>query len=221
MHRRSRRWIVLAVAAAVLGFVLLALAVSVSASVWSADVRLHTWLLTHRRPWLTTVALAITATGATDVVLPLLAFVALLATRGTWTRRLIRAVVACSVLLVGVGVRLAVSDLVARPRPSAADWAGYAAGYAYPSGHTTAAAMAAGLIGWLVIARFGRRAAFSIVVVVTSWAAAVGMTRAYLGVHWPTDVLGGWFLGLAWVCGCAAVTAARPGVNWVTSPEPR
>lgn len=71
-------------------------------------------------------------------------------------------------------------------------------GYAFPSGHATMAVIFYGLLGyWL-----WRRAKPVWLKVLTALGAfgvimAVGVSRAYLGVHWTSDVLGGWLLGLS------------------------
>lgn len=83
-----------------------------------------------------------------------------------------------------------------RPRwPDPVDSASYAA---YPSGHAMTATVSCGLLLW-VLRRSGarrrlRRAALGAAAVSVP---GVGLTRLYLGVHWPSDVLGGWLLGAA------------------------
>ncbi|WP_149182882.1 phosphatase PAP2 family protein [Streptomyces sp. TRM49041] len=73
---------------------------------------------------------------------------------------------------------------------------------AFPSGHAMTAAVVCGLLWWLAA-----RVAHRNVVRLVAWAGAVsvlgvGLTRLYLGVHWASDVVGGWLLG-----GCVVAAA--------------
>ncbi|MDC7336802.1 phosphatase PAP2 family protein [Streptomyces lydicus] len=63
-----------------------------------------------------------------------------------------------------------------------------------PSGHATTSALAAGLLAWGIARYAGRGPARTWCAVLALWAVAVGLTRVWLGVHWPGDVLGGWLL---------------------------
>jgi undecaprenyl-diphosphatase len=73
-----------------------------------------------------------------------------------------------------------------------------AAGWAFPSGHTTASAAVA-LITVLVCWSMLRRRVSRVVLagLAGAWAVAVGVSRVALVVHWPSDVAGGWLLVLA------------------------
>jgi undecaprenyl-diphosphatase len=90
-----------------------------------------------------------------------------------------------------------------RPRwPDPVDSAGYAA---FPSGHALSVTVAFGLLGWLLALHgAGRRTRTAVLVIGAVSALGVGFTRLFLGVHWFSDVVGGWLIGVAIVTLSAA-----------------
>ncbi|MEW2511986.1 phosphatase PAP2 family protein [Streptomyces sp. NPDC046870] len=102
-------------------------------------------------------------------------------------------------------VQQAVKSAVGRPRPVWPDPVDSAHYAAFPSGHAMTATVVCGLLLWL-LHRHGPRPAVwrtAVTAAVVS-VLGVGVTRVWLGVHWPSDVLGGWLAGAALVA--AAVT---------------
>ncbi len=98
-----------------------------------------------------------------------------------------------------------------RPRPDLVAHAVETLGSSFPSGHATLSAATYLTIGALLAhAQERRRVKTYIHVTAILLALMIGVSRVYLGVHWPTDVLAGWCIGAAWSIVC--VTLA----NWLT-----
>lgn len=86
-----------------------------------------------------------------------------------------------------------------RARPDLVEHLTHAASSSFPSGHATQAAIAFLTLGALMArAQPDRRLKSLVLSVAILLTILVGISRVYLGVHWPTDVLGGWCLGAAW-----------------------
>ncbi|MEN6426829.1 MAG: phosphatase PAP2 family protein [Phycisphaerales bacterium] len=100
-------------------------------------------------------------------------------------------------------VSLLLKDLIDRPRPAFDSGAGYIATSSFPSGHSMLSAVVYLTMGTL-LARASSRYHVKIYFLTMAMLVTllVGISRVYLGVHYPTDVLAGWSIGVIWALLC-------------------
>jgi membrane-associated phospholipid phosphatase len=113
---------------------------------------------------------------------------------------------------LGTLVQQGLKSAVGRERPVWTDPVDSADYAAFPSGHALTATVVCGLLLWL-LHRYGAgralwRTALALAVVSV---AGVGLTRVWLGVHWPSDVVGGWLIGALIVALAVAFYERWPG----------
>lgn len=169
------------------------------------DSGLLSWSVAHRPDAAVALARGVTATGTGIVPYTLIVLAGLFVGR-TARQRVTAALLGLGCLLAGQFVRAVVMALVARPRPPHADWQTHASGWAFPSGHTTTSALTAGLLVLALRIRAPRGRGV-LCAAVGVWAVLVGLSRIYLGVHWFTDVVGGWLFATGWLGLCLAAAA--------------
>lgn len=110
----------------------------------------------------------------------------------------------------GALLNLALKAAFQRARPELETPLAAALGWSFPSGHAMGAMVAYGMTAYLLVMHFGRRAAPFVVAAASSIVLAVGFSRVYLGVHYFSDVVGGYLSGIAWLAVCvSAVEVAR------------
>lgn len=160
------------------------------------DSSVTSWLVAHRASGWTTLAHALSALGSQAVLTPATVVVAV----ALLTRR--RFVLAAT-LIAGWGGALLLYNLtkhfVQRPRPPSDLWlTDVGRTTSFPSGHATQSLATLVMLVAVIAARRSRPRRLGLVVALVL-AAGVGWSRAYLGVHWTTDVLAGWLIATAWV----------------------
>jgi membrane-associated phospholipid phosphatase len=143
------------------------------------------------RPWMNIVMLSVTSTGGS------LLFVSVAAI-AVWLF-LKQRVLDMLTILISYGGAGVISDLLklvfARPRPDLFPPIVAATGYSFPSGHTASAMAFYGLLAIFL----WRQKRHVLAVFSGFWVIAVGFSRIYLGVHYPSDVLGALAVGALWI----------------------
>ncbi len=113
----------------------------------------------------------------------------------------------------GAALSLALKDFIARPRPTIVTHIVDVTTMSFPSGHAMLSAVTFLTLGALV-ARQIENGRTRVVVMASAILVTmlVGLSRVYLGVHYPTDVVGGWCAGGAWAAVFALLADLRePG----------
>jgi len=100
-------------------------------------------------------------------------------------------------------------ELFQRPRPSIVPHLGEVMSLSFPSGHAMSSATVYLTLG-LLLTRIATRRATKVytLAVAATLTTIVGLSRLYLGVHYPSDVLAGWLAGLSWAIFCWMIERA-------------
>ncbi|MBT3070391.1 phosphatase PAP2 family protein [Rhodomicrobium sp. Az07] len=152
--------------------------------------------------WLAVAARDVTALGST-AVLTLATIVAL----GYFAleRRWGGFALVFAAIVGGTLVNNTLKALVQRARPDFVAEIAETSTYSFPSGHAFMSAVTFLILGALIArarpGAMGRTFVFAVAVALTL---LIGLSRVYLGMHWPSDVLAGWCAGASWALLCLA-----------------
>lgn len=172
-------------------------------------------LLALRRPndpaqpigpaWLHHVMIDITTLGSTSVLtlIVILAVSYLFAIR----RRLVALILVASIAS-GALLNVILKVSVARPRPDLVAHLVQESSMSFPSGHSANSAVIYLTLAILLASTQTRsRVRWLIIICALLITMIVGLSRVYLGVHWPSDVVAGWAVGATWALFCWFVMA--------------
>lgn len=152
---------------------------------------------TLRSDGLTAVMRSLSAIGAGEVEIPI---ALLLSLRLSLIRRRPEAAGYAAATLSGWAVYGVAKWIFQRPRPRVIPRIPGAGGgwYSFPSGHATMAPLVFGLGVLIWSAPWPRQTRLGLLLLAAVCSLLIGFSRVYLGVHWPTDVVGGLLLGTGW-----------------------
>lgn len=159
------------------------------------DAAILNGLFNAASPTLTRLMEGITTTATPYVLGPLFLILAAI----WWRTRRADIIALAASILGSTLLNLFVKGLFERARPSLHPALAHATGFSFPSGHSTAALAFYGMLAYLLARHAAPRQRNWIYLVGAVWILLVGLSRNYLEVHYPSDVLAAFALTLPWV----------------------
>jgi undecaprenyl-diphosphatase len=175
------------------------------------------WISTHHSSVLDRAMLEITALGTGTVVLMIVCISALFLslTRHKYSALLLLVATAGGLLLDNV-----LKLYFGRPRPHIFTWGAQVVSSSFPSGHAMSATIVYSTVAYLAARLQKRRwARWLTLLLAAAIILLISLSRIYLGVHYPSDVLAGAIVGLAWAAFCMATLEAVQRFAQRQAPE--
>jgi undecaprenyl-diphosphatase len=174
-----------------------------ASAVYRADQAIHSWFGYGHQPAMIVLlrsATTIGSVGSLAAIVVVMAVVLLV--------RKERASAIFVVVTAGVGalLNLGLKMIFARARPDPASALAVAGGYSFPSGHAMDSFITFGALVCIALRQpWPWKAKSAVLAIALTMVVLVGLSRVYLGVHWASDIAGGWSAGTVWLS--SAVTA--------------
>jgi membrane-associated phospholipid phosphatase len=162
-------------------------------------------------PWLDQAFLGISWAGYQGVILVDALLVAGLLLARRWREATFVGATVVGSALLNMGTK----QLFGRARPSLWESISPEDTFSFPSGHAMGSMT---LMVVLVLLAWGTRGRWPALVLCALFALAVGASRVYLGVHYPSDILGGWAAAIAWTVGVYAAVFRGQARPWRPAP---
>ena len=160
------------------------------------------WMASHQVPWVQHTMFEITLLG-TGLVLMMT--VAVAATFLWLTDHRFSALLLVIATWGGVAINALLKSSFDRPRPQVFEWGAQVLTSSFPSGHAMTATITYGTVAYLAARLQRRRLTRAITLFVAGlMIGVICVSRLYLGVHYPSDVVAGALMGLAWTAFCMA-----------------
>jgi undecaprenyl-diphosphatase len=161
-------------------------------------------------PWLDQAFLAISWAGYQGVIIVDALLIVVLLARRRWREATFTGVALLGAALLNLGTK----QLFARARPTLWESISPQDTFSFPSGHAMGSMT---LVMVVILLAWGTRWRWPVLVAAALFGLIVGISRIYLGVHYPSDILGGWAAAIAWVIGTYAAVFFGTRRPWSTS----